>query len=284
MTPDTRVSLKPVPVGELDLKGRSLVVVGGTDGLGRAIAKTAAARGAQVTVCGRTFRDEGVKGITFARADLSSMKEAARIGRELPAADVFLFTTGIITAPLREQTAEGLERDLAVSYLSRLAAIRELAPRLKTGRIFVMGYPGEGQKGDPADLNAEREYKAWPQHMNTVAGNEVLVLDSVKRYPELRFFGLNPGLIKTNIRANLLGPDTLKHRAAELLIGLIMPSPEAYARKTVPILFAPELEGHSGAMFSQKGKPILPTPALSPPYVAQFIDASQALLQRALAA
>ncbi|MDC7674923.1 DUF1349 domain-containing protein [Asticcacaulis machinosus] len=45
-----------------------------------------------------------------------------------------------------------------------------------------MAYPGSGQTGTPDDLNAEREYKALPQHMNTVAGNEILVLDAVKRY------------------------------------------------------------------------------------------------------
>ena len=42
----------------LDLAGRSLVVVGGTDGLGRAITLAAAGRGAAVTVVGRTNRLE----------------------------------------------------------------------------------------------------------------------------------------------------------------------------------------------------------------------------------
>ena len=48
-------------------------------------------------------------------------------------------------------------------------------------------------------------------HMNTVAGNEMLVLDSAKRYPSANFFGLNPGIVKTNIRANLVGEGTLRH-------------------------------------------------------------------------
>ncbi len=38
-------------------------------------------------------------------------------------------------------------------------------------------------------------------HINTVAGNEVLVLDATGRYPQFGAFGLNPGLIKTNIHA-----------------------------------------------------------------------------------
>ena len=59
-------------------------VVGGTDGLGRAIAALSASRGAKVIVVGRTFRDNGVPNIQFMKADLSKTSEAARVasGRE----------------------------------------------------------------------------------------------------------------------------------------------------------------------------------------------------------
>jgi hypothetical protein len=63
-------------------------------------------------------------------ADLSSMSEAVRVGRELPAEsfDVVLFTTGIIAAKTREETPEHVERDVAISYLSRLAVLQGLSP------------------------------------------------------------------------------------------------------------------------------------------------------------
>ena len=63
-----------------------------------------------------------------------------------------------------------------------------------------------------------------PVHMNTVAGNEMLVLDAAQRYPNATFFGLNPGLIKTNIRSNFLGKNTLRYRLIEWMIGLVRPS------------------------------------------------------------
>src|SRR3954471_22440396 len=96
-------------------------------------------------------------------------------------------------------------------------------------RVFIMGYPGTGQAGTPDDLNAEKSYSAFGVHMNTVAGNEMLVLDAAKRYPNTTCIGLNPGLIKTNIRDNFLGKDTLRSRVAEWLIGLLNPSAETYA-------------------------------------------------------
>lgn len=288
--PDPNLTVRHVPAASLDLSGKSLAIVGGTDGLGRAIARLAASRGARVLVVGRTFRDEGTPGITFIKADLSSMREATRVGKELdPSLDAVVLTTGIFAAKVREVTAEGIERDMAISYLSRLAIVRELAPRLASRpagkpapRVFVMGFPGAGQLGDASDLNAEKRYDAMAVHMNTVAGNEMLVLDGKKRYPHVSFFGLNPGLIKTNIRANYLGEGSFAHKAAELFIGLLMPTPEQYAKRIAPLLFAPELEGRSGAMFGKKGQAILPTDGLDEPHVARFIGASEELLQRAL--
>lgn len=275
----------------VDLEGKRLVVVGGTGGLGRAIAVLAASRGASVTVVGQTFRDGGRKGIDFLGADLASMKEARRVAASFAdgSIDVLVLTTGIFAGPKREVTAEGLERDMAVSYLSRLVLLRELGPRLgksrPTGamrpRVFVMGFPGTGEAGTLGDLNAERKYEPFPVHMNTVAGNEALVLDGAKRHPELGVFGLNPGLIKTNIRANVLGGEgSLRMRFVEWMIGLFTPTAETYAARIVPLLVAPELEGRTGAMFNQKANAILPSAVLDEARVTQLLAESDALVAR----
>jgi NAD(P)-dependent dehydrogenase (short-subunit alcohol dehydrogenase family) len=76
------IQVAKVAASALDLGGKRVVVVGGTDGLGRAVARLAAARGADVTVVGRTFRDAGDSRIKFMKADLSLMREAARVGGE----------------------------------------------------------------------------------------------------------------------------------------------------------------------------------------------------------
>jgi len=279
---------------DLPIRGARVAVIGGTAGLGRALAQQIAANGGQVTVVGRTLRDPAPPNIQFIQADLSSMKEAKALGAKLPDdLDVIIFTTGIMAAPSREETPEGVERDMAVSYLNRLAVMNELAPRLanrargseRRPRVFVMGFPGTDSqaKVDLNDLNGERSYTAMGAHMTTVAGNEVLVLDSVKRYPELDVFGLNPGLVKTDIRANYLGHGSLKHRLSEWLIGLMMPSPEQYATRMLPVLFAPELNGRSGAMFNPKGRAILASSGVTDDYVAAFTPKAQALLDRAIA-
>jgi NAD(P)-dependent dehydrogenase (short-subunit alcohol dehydrogenase family) len=289
--PRSDLKVEQVSSASLDLKGQKVAVVGGTGGIGRALARVLSGRGAQVTVVGQTFRDQGAPGLSFLKADLNLMREARRVARELPAEelDLLVFTTGIMAATKREETAEGIERDLAVSYLSRLAMVRELGPRLgkarpataRKPRVFVMGFPGTGQKANTEDLNSEKVYQAMATHMYTVAGNEALVLDSVGRYPNANFFGLNPGLIKSNIRSNFLGGEgSFKHRLVEGLIGLVMISAERYAERIAPVLVAPQLEQHSGAMFNQKGSAILASPELNPTEVSALIAASERLLGR----
>jgi len=289
---DKSLSLRATPVEQLDLSSQKLAVIGGTNGLGRAIAQQALARGADVTVVGRKFRDVPSAGLTFMPADLSSMREAVRVGRELPAEafDVVLFTSGIIAAKTREETQEHVERDLAISYLSRIAILEGLSPRLGSARgrgaprprVFVMGSPGVGTIGDPDDLNSENSYQALTAHGNTIAGNEMLVLGADRRFPRPAFFGLGPYLIKTDIRSNLLGEGSVNHRLVETVIGVFMQSPEAYAKRMVPLLFSPELEGRTGLMFDHKARPILPTQGLDEAYVDRYLSASEALLRRAL--
>jgi NAD(P)-dependent dehydrogenase (short-subunit alcohol dehydrogenase family) len=295
MKKDTQIHWQPVDAQTLDLRGRMAIVVGGTGGLGRAVAQLLAARGMRVVVVGQTFRDTDASGIEFVQADLRLMVEAKRIAEVLSAeaADLLIFTTGIFAAPQRQVTAEGIEQDLAVSYLNRLVMLREMAPRLGKARpvsigvdaikprVFIWGYPGTGQIGNPDDLNAERAYKAFAQHMNTVAGNEILVLDAARRYPHLNVFGINPGLVKTNIRSNFLGHRKFVFSLLEGLIGLLTPTPAQYARRMTPLLVSPDIEPYSGALFGSKARAILPSKGLSEEYRRKFTAASEALLVRA---
>lgn len=289
---DRRVAFIPAPVDGLDLDGRRLVVVGGTNGLGRAIAHEAVDRGAETLVVGRTFRDAQQERLSFVESDLSSMREATRLGRELPVEDhdVVLFTLGISASKSRRETVEHVETDMAVSHLSRFAVLQGMASRLGTERpygmprprVFVMGAPGGGILGNPDDLNSEDGYRAVRAHMNTVAANEALALGGAERLAGPDYFGLNPGLVKTDIRSNYLGAGSLTHRATEALIGVFGQSPHSYARRIVPLLFAPGLEGHSGTLFNNKAQPVLPSRGFDKAHVDRFLAASESLLRRAL--
>jgi NAD(P)-dependent dehydrogenase (short-subunit alcohol dehydrogenase family) len=292
MKKDPTVRMHIASLNPAQLVGKKVAVIGGTGGIGRALAREFAAHGAAVTVVGQTFRDADVSNIEFIRADLSSMQEANRVATLLPAEtlDLVIFTTGIFAAPKRQETVEGLERDMAVSYLSRQVILQAIAPRLGSQlpsghmkpRVFIMGYPGTGQAGKLGDLNSERSYSAMAAHMNTVAGNEMLVLDSAQRYPNINTYGLNPGLIKTDIRSNFMGGNKFLFAVLEGLIGVFTPTADAYARRVVPLLVNTQLNGLTGVLFNSKGHAILPSDGLSTAHIRAFLTESRALIERAI--
>lgn len=276
-------------VASLRAEGKRVAVVGGTNGLGRAIARRLAQQGAKVTVVGRTFRDEGTPNLDFLAADLESVAEARRVAAALPAEDldVLIFTTGVFTAPTREVSPDGIERDLAISYVSRFVILGGVADRLGRNRpgrprVFVMGFPGTDEAGNPDDLNAERTYAQLPAHLNTVAANEALVLDAARRWPRLAVFGLNPGLVQTDIRANMLGgTESWRFRVVETLIGLFTPTADRYAATIVPVLLAPELDAETGFHFNKRGVPILASKTMTPERVGAFVTGTERLLASA---
>jgi hypothetical protein len=150
-----------------------------------------------VVVVGRTFRDDDMERLRFISTDLSEMKQGRRVAEELPVEtlDTLILTTGSGAGKQREVSPEGIQLDLAVSYLSRFVIVREEAEpvgvkrpeQTAKPRIFVMRGPGVGIEGYPSDLNSERTYEFWHGHGNTIAGNEALAIDGASRYPGVNF-------------------------------------------------------------------------------------------------
>jgi hypothetical protein len=83
-------------------------------------------------------------------------------------------------------------------------------------------------------------------------------------------------------RAAVLGDGSITHKLVETAVGIFMQSPDTYAKRIVPLLFARELEGRTGLMFGHKAQPILPTQGLDSAYIDRYLSASEALLRRAL--
>jgi hypothetical protein len=155
------------------------------------------------------------------------MREAHRIAADLPAEtlDLLLFTAGVMAGSASEITDEGIEIDMAASYLSRVANAR--SARASANRA--------GGKGTVGDLNADRSYDARGLQLNPVAGNEILVLNGARRYPNANLYGLNPGLVATNICAN-----TRRNPALRRMLGvaatLMAIKPAILAERLTPLV------------------------------------------------
>ncbi|MCB5293068.1 hypothetical protein [Arthrobacter sp. SO3] len=270
-----------------------VAIFGGTGGLGRAITNALLGKGAQVAVVGRSLKDPPHPLRSFIPADLSSLNDSRQVARDLPVEsfDAVLLTHGIFAGRSREVTPEGVEKDLATSAMSRWVIAQELLPRLgqdrpsdrQQPRLFVWGFPGGERDLDFTDVQSTRNYRWQTAHSNTVVFNEALVHHSAARFPELNVFGMNPGIIKTNIMAGVLGQSSFKLRAQQTLIGLLFQSAEAYAEKVLPLLVHPALEHRSGALFNRHAQPIEPNPWLiAGNHCDQAVEAAESLTARIL--
>ncbi|RKN45740.1 SDR family NAD(P)-dependent oxidoreductase [Streptomyces hoynatensis] len=122
---------------------KTVIISGGTDGMGRATALERLARGDHVTVIGsneakgRALLDQAAHpNLRFLRADLSSIAETERviahIREQHSALDALaLFANRV--SPRRRETTEGLESTFALYYLSRYLLSHRLRPLLDAG-------------------------------------------------------------------------------------------------------------------------------------------------------
>jgi hypothetical protein len=109
------------------------------------------------------------------------------------------------------------------------------------------------------------------------------VIDGASRYPGVNFYGLNPGLVKSDIRSHFLGAGSIKHRLVERLIGIFFGGPDEYAENIAPLIVSPDIEQYSGAMFNKRGEAIQPSPAMTDSaHVRRFMEASEQLARKAL--
>ncbi|MGY4506088.1 NAD(P)-dependent dehydrogenase (short-subunit alcohol dehydrogenase family) [Bradyrhizobium sp. GM24.11] len=132
----------------MDMAGKTVLITGSTDGVGRYVATRLAGEGAKVLIHGRdaarakALIDEIVKAghmaPTFYRADLSSMagtrELAAAVTRDHQRLDVFVSNAGIgaqSDGPQRQESRDGHELRFAVNYLSGFLLARLLLPLLK---------------------------------------------------------------------------------------------------------------------------------------------------------
>jgi hypothetical protein len=171
---------------------RTIVISGGTDGMGRALALARAARGDRVLAIG----SNAAKGerllaqvpaapmpgaIDFIRADLSTIAgtraAVAAVRDSAPVIDALaLFANR--QAPRRIETPEGLEATFALYYLSRYLLSHELTPALsRSTSPVIIDVAGVGiTKGSIQwdDLQLTRRYSMIRAQLQAGRANDLL--------------------------------------------------------------------------------------------------------------
>ena len=189
-----------------------VLITGATDGLGRALARTADRDGWTVLVHGRSEEriadtlDELSDRARAYRADLASLDEVKGLAGEIaeaePRLDVLVNNAGIggnvPGGPQRQESVDGHELRFAVNYLAGYALTRRLLDLLRTSapsRIVNVSSAGQAPI-DFDDVMLERRYDGTRAYAQSKLAQVMHTFDLAER--------LDPG----QVTANALHPAT----------------------------------------------------------------------------
>lgn len=243
----------------MNLKGKTILVTGSTDGVGRLVALRLAADGAQVLVHGRNaqrgqqvveeIRREDKGSAELYVADLSSLSEVRRLGAEVlakhPRLDVLINNAGIGTvgagAGKREQNAEGHELRFAVNYLSGFLLTYLLLDRLVAAapaRIVNVSSLGQ-QALDFGDVMLTRGYSGQRAYCQSKLAQILFTIDLAEQ------------LKGRSILANSVHPATYMATTMVRQAGVTpISTVEEGADAILQLAVSPKIEGVSGQFFN----------------------------------
>ena len=236
-------------------KGKTILVTGSTDGVGRHVAGRLGADGARVLVHGRDrARGEalveqiGKAGgeALFLKADLASLAEVRKLAdavrRESDGLDVLVNNAGIGTAGEgREVSADGFELRFAVNYLAGFLLTRLLLPLIeKRAPARIVNVASAGQQAIDFD-----------DVMLTRGCSGVRAYCQSKLAQILFTFDLAEELKGRRVTANALHPatymdTTMVRKSGARPISTVEQGGEAILR----LVASPELESRSGLYLS----------------------------------
>jgi NAD(P)-dependent dehydrogenase (short-subunit alcohol dehydrogenase family) len=172
--------------------GKTIVITGATDGLGKGLAADLAPTGARLILHGRSaekgeglldeLRPSATGELEFRRADLSSLEEVRGLSDELleeDRIDVLVNNAGIGTAGPREESADGYELTFAVNYLAPFLLTRELLPLLQRSapsRIVNVSSAGQSPINFD-DVMLERDYSGFAAYAQSKLALVMLTFD-----------------------------------------------------------------------------------------------------------
>jgi NAD(P)-dependent dehydrogenase (short-subunit alcohol dehydrogenase family) len=212
---------------------RTVVVSGGTDGMGRAFTLARAARGDRILAVGsnagkgeRLLADAPATGrVDFVRADLSTVAGTrAAITAITDAAPVIdalaLFANR--QSPRRTETSEELEATFALYYLSRYLLSHELTAALaRSASPVIVNVAGVGiSKGAICwdDLQLTRRYSMIRAQLQAARANDLLgVAYAAARGGAVPYVLYHPGFTRSGDLSVLPAPLRMTIRAAARL-------------------------------------------------------------------
>jgi len=256
---------------------KTIVVTGGTSGIGEVAAIRLAEKGARIVL---VARDKVRAEATMAKlkranpsathavhfADLSSIAEMKRVASEIAAAepsiDVLINNAGAVFTT-RQESVDGLEMTFAVNHMAYFVVTDVLLPKLKAtpgARIVSTASMAHSSgKVDFDDLQMRKSYSTFRAYGTSKLMNILFTRELARRLEGSGVTAncLHPGGVATRFGSNNSGLLAAIFKVAISLVGI---SPEKGAQTIIHLASSPDVATISGKYF-YKCKIIEPTAA-----------------------
>jgi retinol dehydrogenase 14 len=248
------------------MAGRTVLVTGGTGGIGKATALGLAAMGAHLAITGRDrgrtdeaageIRAAGGGQVDVFVADLSVHAEVQRLAEEvlqrLSRVDVLVNNVGGYWNT-RHVTADGLERTFALNHLAPFLLTNLLLDRLQQSapaRVVTVSSNAQSMgRIDFDDLQAARSYSGARAYNQSKLANVMFTYELARRLKgtAVTANALHPGVVSTSFGAEDPGA------AQRLFVPFLRPfmkTPAHGAATSIHLASAPDLELVTGRFFA----------------------------------
>ena len=207
-----------------NLAGKCLIVTGANTGIGFAIAKGLASKGARVLM---GCRDEGKAQAAIARiraevpqadlaflpldlADIASLTRTVEIAGQEPRIDALINNAGLMGPPL-SLTAQGVELHIGVNHLGPFALTALMLPKLAQTRgarvVLTSSVSYKGATIDWDDLAAAKTYSRAERYAASKLANLLFLLELDRRlqaaHSPVVAIGCHPGMASTDVTRNM---------------------------------------------------------------------------------
>jgi NAD(P)-dependent dehydrogenase (short-subunit alcohol dehydrogenase family) len=249
------------------MAGRTVLITGGTAGIGKATALGLATIGANVAVTGRDrdradaaaaeIRAAGGGRVDVFIADLSVQAQVCRLADQvlhaLPRIDVLINNAGGYWNT-RHVTADGLERTFALNHLAPFLLTTLLLDRLTDSapaRVVTVSSNAHAMgRLDFDDLQGERSYSGARAYNQSKLANVLFTYELARRMPaaSVTANALHPGVVSTSFGAD--DPAMVQC----LLVPLLRPfmkTPDRGAATSIHVASAPDLAQVTGRFFAR---------------------------------
>jgi retinol dehydrogenase 14 len=257
-------------IRERSMAGKTVLITGGTAGIGRATALGLAAMGAHLVVTGRDgeraedvageVRAAGGRPVKVFVADLSSQSQVRQLAddvlQSVPRLDVLVNNVGGYWNT-RHVTVDGLEHTFAVNHLASFLLTNLLLERLEhtaPARVVTVSSHAHVQgRIDFDDLQGERSYSGARAYNQSKLANVLFTYELARRLSatSVTANALHPGMVRTSFGAE--DPRGIQ-RVVIPFVRPFMKSPTQGATTSIQLASAPELERVTGRYFVN-GKP-----------------------------